>query len=74
MNSIEEIERQFARMVGDILPSNVYNDPLENLCERHTDASEKKDIDKDWPRARKVLMGVCKEALTKTKEEQICQR
>ena len=37
MDSIEKIERQFARMVGDILPSNVYNGPLENLCERHTD-------------------------------------
>ena len=71
MKSIEEIERQFTRMVGEILPSNVYNDPLENLCEECeiTDASEKKDIDKDWPRARKVLMDVCKEALTKAKEE-----
>ena len=71
MDSIEKIERQFARMVGDILPSNAYNGPLENLCERHTDASEKKDIDKDWPRAREVLMDVCKEALTKTKEEKL---
>ena len=71
MKSIEEIERQFTRMVGEILPSNVYNGPLENLCEECeiTDASEKKDIDKDWPRARKVLMDVCKEALTKAKEE-----
>lgn len=71
MKSIEEIERQVTRMVGEILPSNVYNDPLENLCEECeiTDASEKKDIDKDWPRARKVLMDVCKEALTKAKEE-----
>lgn len=71
MKTIEERKRQIARMVGEILPSNVYNDPLENLCEECeiTDASEKKDIDKDWTRARNVLMDVCKEALTKTKEK-----